>query len=132
MDLGKTMFLMFSSTTPVVFRFHSSCSWVETMFTHHQENGRVAEVAARKQTEVEFQNFQTRKYESSLATEPRPPGPSSTTQTHTSTGFIREIIQGEYLELDPLAQGGGTHTHTHRKAPRRHPFLARPWGLPRL
>ncbi|CAK9101023.1 Hypothetical protein (Fragment) [Durusdinium trenchii] len=38
------------------------------------ENGRVAEVAARKQTEVEFQNFQTRKYESSLATERRPPG----------------------------------------------------------
>lgn len=32
-----------------------------------QENGRSAEVAARKLTESEFQNFQTRKYESTLA-----------------------------------------------------------------
>jgi len=32
-----------------------------------EENGRMAEVAARKQTESEFQNFQTRKYESGWA-----------------------------------------------------------------
>ena len=53
-----------------VFGFLNILKVIELTFIQielTQENGRSAEVAARKLTESEFQNFQTRKYESTLA-----------------------------------------------------------------
>eukprot|EP00435_Cladocopium_sp_Y103_P064055 s391_g25.t1 len=55
------------------------------------DNGRMAEVAARKQTESEFQNFQTRKYESSVC--------------RAAAGRCRYLETPQLEELRPLITG---------------------------